>query len=365
MKKTIPYIAVAAVTIMMLASPMRSLEYARYSLNLCFDVIIPSLFPFFVCSGLLIYSGFAKGLSKICRPVMKPLFNISGCGAAAFVLGVISGYPLGAVTACQLYESGYLSKTETERLLAFCNNSGPLFILGAVGSAIYASPKIGVILYTAHILAALSVGVIFRFYAPGHHNAPDYSINQNEQSFSETFSQVLASSVSSILTVCGAIIFFGAVSGIVSSMLPSDSIAGTVVTAILEMTNGVNNISRLDIPLLNKLILSAFTVGFAGLCVHLQVMSTAAKQHLSLLPYLFGKLLHGAAAALYTFILLRLFPDALSVFNAAGSGGGYFAASLYTVISAMSCAILAVLVIIFSFMTGRRRLNENTKKSDT
>ena len=97
MKKSIPSIIVFAVTVMLLISPEQSLEYAKNSLDLCFDVIIPSLLPFFICSGLLIYSGFAKSLSKICRPVMKPLFNINGCGAAAFVLGIISGYPLGAV----------------------------------------------------------------------------------------------------------------------------------------------------------------------------------------------------------------------------------------------------------------------------
>lgn len=364
MKKSIPYIIVFAVTVMLLISPEQSLEYAKNSLDLCFDVIVPSLLPFFICSGLLIYSGFAKSLSKICRPVMKPLFNINGCGAAAFVLGIISGYPLGAVTACNLYKSGYLSESETERLLAFCNNSGPLFILGAVGSAVYASPKIGVILYTSHILSALTVGILFRFYASGAHTSPDYTLNQTEQSFSETFTAVLSSSVNNILTICGAIVFFGAVSGIISRYMPGGSLINSLTSALLEMTNGINKISRLDISLASKLIISSFAVGFAGICVHLQVMSSVVRCHLSLRPYLIGKFMHGILAALYTFILLRLFPNSISVF-ANSNPGGYFASSLYTVISVLFCILLAIFVIIFSFLAGKKfhkkKLTPNAK----
>lgn len=362
MKKTIPYISVAIVTVLMLITPKNSLENAHRSLMLCFDVIIPSLFPFFICSGLLIYSGMAKSISKFCRPIMKPLFNINSCGASAFVLGIISGYPLGAVTACNLYESGYLSKTETERLLSFCNNSGPLFILGAVGTAIYSNPKIGILLYIAHIFAALSVGFIFRFYASDKHSAPDYTINQSEQGFAETFSQVLNSSINSILTVCGAIIFFGAVSGTISGFLPKNGIAKALITAVLEMTNGINSISLLDISLTNKLLLSAFAVGFAGLCIHLQVMATVAKQHLSLLPYIFGKLLHGIIASIYTLILLKIFPQTLNVFSQSNAGG-YFASSLYSIISTLFCILLTVFVIIFSFMAGKKYIHPRDSKA--
>ena len=45
--------------------------------------------------------------------------------------------------ASELYANNYISKTEAERLLAFCNNSGPLFILGSVGIAIYSNIKYG------------------------------------------------------------------------------------------------------------------------------------------------------------------------------------------------------------------------------
>ncbi len=63
---------------------------------------------------------------------MKPIFNVPGIGAYAFIMGIISGYPVGAKIVTEFRKNGECSKAEAERLLAFTNNSGPLFIIGTV-----------------------------------------------------------------------------------------------------------------------------------------------------------------------------------------------------------------------------------------
>ncbi len=357
MKKYSPYFIVIYLIVMMIIYPEHTIICAKSALDICYEIIIPSLFPFFVCSGLLIYSGLCEQLSKLCRPIMKPLFNIGGSGAAALVLGIISGYPLGAITACQLYESGYLSKTETERLLAFCNNSGPLFILGAVGSAIYSSYKIGIALYISHILAALTVGMIFRFYHMDKHNAPLYNINQSDYSFSEVFSMVLSGSINSILTVCGAVIFFSVVTNILTAHLPADSLSRALLTGILELTGGTMSISQSTLSLTWKLVLSAFVVGFAGICVHLQVMAVVKKQNLSLIPYVAGKFLHGLLSGLYMFCYLSFCPPAEMVFKntSAALDAGFCMSSLYSAISYIFIFLLALLTLIFVFLAAKRK----------
>lgn len=361
MKRAIPYLLVAYIGLMILIYPQNAIISAKSGLNLCYEVIIPSLFPFFICSGLLIYSGFTKVLAKISGPLMKPLFNVGGPGSTALVLGVVSGYPLGALTACQLYESGYLSKTETERLLAFCNNSGPLFILGAVGSAIYSSGKIGVVLYISHILSTLLVGFLFRFYAKDKHTAPTYSINQSEDDFSQVFSKVLASSINSILTVSGAVIFFAVISGIVTTSLPFKDSVKSFITGILELSGGTKAISQTALPVTIKLTLSAFIVGFAGVCVHLQVAAIVAKHHLSLVPYLIGKFLHGLFSAGLTYLYFYAFPPKMSVFKntSAVMSAGFCMSSMYSVINILFFVILGVLLITFTSMGIRQYLVQN------
>ena len=361
MKRAVPYLFVAYIGLMILIHPQNAILSARSGLYLCYEVIIPSLFPFFVCSGLLIYSGFTKILAKISGPFMRPLFNIGGAGSTALTLGIISGYPLGALTACQLYESGYLSKTETERLLAFCNNSGPLFILGAVGSAIYSSVKIGVVLYISHILSTLLVGFLFRFYARDKHTAPTYSINQAEDGFSQVFSKVLASSINSILTVSGAVIFFAVTSGIVTNSLPFGDGVKSFITGILELSGGTKAISQTALPVTTKLTLSAFIVGFAGICVHIQVAAIVSKYHLSLVPYILGKVLHGLFSALFTFLYFYAFPPKISVFKntSATMSAGFCMSSMYSVINILFFVVLGILVITFTSIGIKQYSKQN------
>ena len=63
---------------------------------------------------------------------MRPLFNVPGESAYAFIMGLISGYPVGAKIVTDLRKTNLCSKDEGERMLCFTNNSGPLFIIGTV-----------------------------------------------------------------------------------------------------------------------------------------------------------------------------------------------------------------------------------------
>ena len=112
--------------------PGEAMGAMRDGLKLCGNVIVPSLFPFFVLSSLVVELGMSRYLGRLFQPVMAPLFRVNGACASALALGFVGGYPVGARTAISLYQSGQCSKTEAERLLAFCNNSGPAFIFGVL-----------------------------------------------------------------------------------------------------------------------------------------------------------------------------------------------------------------------------------------
>ena len=141
-------------------------EAVRRGLTLCARSVIPALFPYFVVSGLLISLGLADGVGRRLEPLTRRLFGVSGAGASAFFLGLLGGYPVGGRTVGQLYRAGQLSKDEAERLLAFCNNAGPSFILGVVGVGCFGSLRTGVYLYLVHAFSAVLVGILFRKKAP-------------------------------------------------------------------------------------------------------------------------------------------------------------------------------------------------------
>ncbi len=150
-------------TLFLLIYSRSSFISAKSGLKLWANIVVPSLFPFFVAAELLSYTNIVNYLSKKLHFLMRPLFNIPGEAAFAFILGIISGYPVGAHIVCNLYKNNSCTKDEAERMLFLCNNSGPLFIIGTVGISFYSSATIGFILLFTHILSSITIGIIYGF----------------------------------------------------------------------------------------------------------------------------------------------------------------------------------------------------------
>ena len=312
-------------TLALMLYPQESMQAARDGLALCGNVIIPSLFPFFVLSSLVVELGLAGYLGRMLEGVMRPLFNVSGVCASAFALGFVGGYPVGARTAIDLYQKGMCTRTEAERLLAFCNNSGPAFILGVVGAGVFASSRVGVLLYLAHALASACIGVLFRFYkaAPGGQKAqPRPQPQFHAQRFSTAFTGSIKSSFLSTLNICAFVIFFTVVIKllVLSGFLPGlahvlgvllaplgfhQAWAERLLTGMIELSSGVWSLAG-EGALTGRISMAAFMLGWAGVSVHCQVVSFIGDSGLSVGTYLVGKFLHGGLSALFAAGLARV-----------------------------------------------------------
>ncbi len=352
-KKMLLYVFAAGSVVLLVMYASKAIIYAKEALNVCFEMVVPTLFPFFICSGILIYSGFCELLAKAFQFCMYPLFRVSPVGSSAFILGIISGYPLGAVTAGELYANSYLSKSEAERLLAFCNNSGPLFILGSVGIAMYSNIKYGVALYAVHILAAVTVGILFRFYGRTRHSAPPTRMTTPQRSVGEIFDIAIQNGIKNILTVCGAVLFFSVIGRLLLSLLPLSGVMNAVVSGITELVTGTAKISALPVSEPQKLILTSIIVGFAGISVHAQVMAVVARFHLSLSPYIAGKIMHGLIAGLYMLLYLKINPITEAVF-APSMSRSFAAASAIEAAAAIFAVAICVLCAVLLYLRGQR-----------
>ena len=350
MKKILLYLFLVGITLLILLNPQQTIINASASLKLCWEIIVPSLFPFFVSSGLLIYSGFLGSISKIFRPVMKPLFNVNASGSIAFILGIISGYPLGALTACQLYEGGYLTKEEAERVLSFCNNSGPLFILASVGVSLFHSLRLGMIIYISHLFSALTVGIIMRNYKKRYFTPTTSVPSPHQENIGKIFSQVISNSINSILTVCGVIVFCSVISRAILEFLPARGLVYSLVLGGMEFVNGISDLSTLPIPLILKLMFSSWIVGFAGFSVHLQVIAIVSKYNLSLIPYILGKILQGAISAIYTVLIYRLTNPSLTAFSNNTISYSAFTSSFFVIITVLFVITLSVIPPLFTLI---------------
>ena len=312
-------------TLALMFWPQEAMEAAREGLRLCYNVILPSLFPFFVLSALVVDLGLAGYIGRALEGIMRPLFNVPGACASAFALGFVGGYPVGARTALSLYQKGMCTKTEAERLLAFCNNSGPAFILGVVGAGVFASSKVGLLLYLAHAAASVCVGFLFRFYKrEGKRRERRASPTFEAERITVAFTGAIKNSFLSTLNICAFVVFFTVVikllflsgllpglAGVLGALLSplgfSTRWAERLLTGLIELTSGVWTLTG-DGSTSGKLSMAAFLLGWAGLSVHCQVLSFIGGSGLSVKTYIGGKLLHGGLSALFIGLLLRFFP---------------------------------------------------------
>ena len=316
-------LALTLATAGLVAAPGEAITGAKDGLMLCFNVIVPSLFPFFVLSSLVVDLGLAAYLGRALEGLMRPLFRVSGSCAAAVALGFIGGYPVGARTALQLYQQGLCTKTEAERLLSFCNNSGPAFILGVVGAGVFGDSRVGLLLYLTHALASLIVGLLFRFY--GGRDARQSSRSSRAKPIQAVtvpaaFTGAVTRSLQSTLNICAFVVFFSVVLqlltayGVFTALARLLALAGfqaewarRLVAGLLELSSGVSSL-RGEAQLAGRVSMAAFMLGWAGLSVHCQVLSFLVDSGLSARTYLAGKLCHGLIAAGLTWCLTRLFP---------------------------------------------------------
>ncbi len=261
----------------------RVMESVKASLSVCFSAVIPSLFPFMVLSSAFT-SSLDRNSFKWAQPLVRRLFGVSASGMGAFLCGIISGYPIGAKSVYGLYTNGKITKSEAESLLAYSNNSGPLFVIGAVGCGIYQSISIGICLYAVHILCALICALVLKEYT--------YSGYSNNKCTGQGMSltECICQSVQSVLKVCGFIVFFGFVCEIMTPavMMFPKSIQ-CIIYSFLEITNGINYTSGLAASTPVKLSLTAAALGWSGLSVHMQVKEIIKDTNLSLKKYYIAK----------------------------------------------------------------------------
>ena len=368
-------LALLCATLALMLYPQPAMEAARSGLRLCYNVIIPSLFPFFVLSSLVVELGLAGYLGRLLEGLMRPLFRVGGACASAVALGFIGGYPVGAKTAIGLYESGQCTRTEAQRLLAFCNNSGPAFILGVVGAGVFASSAVGVLLYLAHALASLCVGLLFRFYRGGGEDVGGERRGARPQfrapRLTAAFTGSIRNAFLSTLNICAFVVFFtvviqllirsgflpGLARGLGALLAPfgfTPEWAQRLLTGALEISSGVSTLTGGG-TLRGRLVMAAFLLGWAGLSVHCQVLSFIGGSGLSAGTYLAGKLLHGGLAALFTAGLTRIFPLEAPVSDYLAEQVAGIAAMDFHRTLAVSAVCAWVLFLIFLFLAAAGR----------
>lgn len=324
----------------MIIQPRTAYEGAVMGLKTWWNIVFPSLLPFFIASELLMSFGVVHFMGELLDPVMRPLFNVPGAGSFVMAVGFTSGYPIGSMVTARLRTDGMCTRVEAERLMSFTNNSSPLFMLVAVSVGMFNNPGLGVLIAGAHYLSNITLGIILRFYARSDGGRIPASSSGQKNLAARAFHKMLqvqrlenrppgkiigdavSKSVTNLLNIGGFIILFAVIIKLLGTAGIIDTIAGilgyillplgfspdilpALGSGLFEMTIGSKLASEATAPLVQQVVAVGMILAWSGISVHAQAASMISDTDIRMMPFVLSRLCHTCIAGLYTYIACR------------------------------------------------------------
>lgn len=300
-------------TYLLLRYPSQALGYAYTGLLLWFKKMIPTLLPFMILSGIMIRMNLTERFARFFHPLFHALWGTSLNGSYVMLMGMLCGFPMGARVIGELHLAGRLSKKESEYLLAFCNNIGPIYFISFVMSTLsirdnyipfvimYGVPLIyGCILrylvYIKNILFPASTLPVLTAAA-----LPD----MQSPSMLEAIDDSIVSGLIGIGKLGGYMVFFNLLN---IMLLPFTRLPHTftaLCNCILEITSGISRIGGAGFYMVLILL------PFGGLSCMAQTYSMIKDTDLSISRYFLHKCIQTAITA-FIYALFFVFSSSYS-----------------------------------------------------
>lgn len=280
-------------------------------LQICFSVILPSLFPFMVLSNYIIKSNAFSFAYKLLTPISKTLFRQPAVCVPVMIMSMVGGFPVGIKMVESLLGSDMITKKQAQRLCLFCMNGGPAFIITAVGVGMLKSLRAGVIMYASLCISSLILGISTSFLGSKNEIKKEYS--REIQSPLSALSVSVSDALQGVLGICAWVVIFSGITNCLRTFIENENLY-CAFASFFEVTKGCILLAgKMPVPVITAII------GFGGICVHCQVISSIKNCGLKYSHFLVCRILNGAAAAFISHLLLMIFPVETDVFASAES----------------------------------------------
>lgn len=333
----------------LLVWPEAAYRGALYGLELWALVLVPSLLPFFITAEIMLNLGIVHMLGVLLEPFMQPVFKLPGATSFVVAMGFTSGFPMGAVLTRRMHEEKLCTLEECKRLVAFTNNSSPLFILAAVGVGMLKNPEAGILLAVAHYSSNILLGIILGFFSGRRSPSRQHKksifrrsiqallqAQENRKPLGTLLRDSIQSGIHNITVIGGFVLVFSVFLQIMksSSLLEyfadifsaavgllggSTSLGKPLATGFWEMTLGLRELAGLSISWTHKYIAASLLLGWSGLSIQAQVISALAGTEISSRLYHVGRIFQALLSAIIIYFLANfatpLTSEAIATFS--------------------------------------------------
>ncbi len=277
---------------LILYSPAQAAEGVRCGLALCAYSVIPSLFPFLVLSPMLA-DGIRRMTVWLCRG--RAGSRVSAL-LSAYAVGMLAGFPIGALTVLSMYKQGRIGCEDAARFLGVCTGASPAFLIGYFGQSLWGNTVLG---WTFWLIQSLYCFLGFLFLLLKSASGKAVGMMPAEDA-APTAAQCISAAVPRILQICGCVVIFSVIRAFLCRWF-SPEIAG-ILGGTAEMTGGLSDAAAIYTEGLTDagcaMTVSAAVIGFGGICVGMQIADAAAEAGISMRQYWRQRILLGAAGAL-------------------------------------------------------------------
>jgi hypothetical protein len=272
----------------------------KEALRLCGGSLLLSLFPFLIVSSLLVQCGALEVAGILLTPIARLMGFRAGCSGGILLMGLLGGFAPAANAVREAYHAQKLDSIQAAFLLPACIESGPSFVILAVGGNMLGSTKLGVRLFIAQVLAGwISAGVLYRVARKKHlKKSPvavakisskehgNTTLHDTQEPSTPKLDRIIADAAMTYVRLCGFILYFRFLAGGLGAFLPQK--LRVYPAMLLEVCSGC------DLAVKSgryAAFLCCAALSLQGLSALMQVR-TICPQEISFAPLLAARALH-------------------------------------------------------------------------
>ena len=319
-------------------------EGIRKGLSICSYSVIPALFPFMALSVFICKSAAADFFGVILRPATRLLRIPEHCGGI-LLSAVIGGYPASAKNINDLVLEGALDRKTAGRMLCYCVNAGPPFLISAVGIGVFGSIGTGFLLFAAQFFSAVIIAVFVSVFS-GEKKDSGIAKPFFRKSSAECAVESVISAAESCFRMCAFIVIsFGvleiAFAGAAFSAFAEKPWLKALFSGFFEVTSGCFACG--ETGGFSAIVMAGAIASFSGISVILQIAAVTSESGIPLFPFIVSRFFHAVLTAGTLRVFLAFFGGAVETF--ALKGGNYEA-----ILSASAPAAVSLLCMTALFL---------------
>ncbi len=224
--------------------------------------LLPTLFPIFIISDLLINYNFNNIINNLFYKFFYKLFKLNKNCCFIFILSIITGYSNTFNTLLTLYNNKEINEKMINKIILFTNFINPLYLITIL--SVILGFKISIIILLIMYLSNIIIGIIYKNYNVDNNTI---EINYKQLNLINCLNKSISKNINSLLIILGINIFVS----ILSNICFNNSLISILFKGLFDLTNGLSLINNL--PLKIKIIFSIIFISFGSITTHLQCLN--------------------------------------------------------------------------------------------